>query len=191
MMKTNALSTAMRQHLSLLGALLLLSIYASTADAQTVYKQVDKNGKVTYSDTPPKKGDLEDEKDEQLKGKKVELPINRDLNVYKPGNYKSSSNEGEGSKQNSQSAANSTTPHERAVENLKRARAGLVTATATRDAGIVATADDFQFIAGANGAAGRAIPKASYLARLKSLDDLVPAAEKAVEAAEKLLRETP
>ncbi len=163
--------------------------YSISADAQTVYKQIDKNGKVTYSDTPPKKGDADDEKDEALKGKKVELPINRDLNVYKPGSYKSSGAE-EGMR-SAKPTRGSNTQRDNAVENLKRARAGLVTATATRDAGIVATAEDFQFIAGANGAAGRAVPKASYLARIKSLDDLVPAAEKTVEAAEKALRETP
>ena len=165
--------------------------YAASADAQTVYKQVDKNGKVTYSDTAPKKGDADDEKDEATKGKKVELSINRDLNVYKPGSYKSSGSEVEGSLRSSKPAPGSTTARERAEANLKSARAGLVTATATRDAGIVASAEDFQFIAGANGAAGRAMPKASYLARIKALDDLVPAAEKAVEAAEKALRDTP
>ena len=161
------------------------------ANGQTVYKQVDKNGKVTYSDVAPKKGDAEDEKDEATKGKKVELPINRDLNVYKPGNYKSAAGNDRALRSSERNQKNIPSARDMAVENLKLARAGLVTATARRDAGIVATASDFQFIAGANGAAGRAIPNAEYLARIKALDDLVPAAEKAVEAAEKALRETP
>ena len=170
----------------------LLILAVNFAQAQAVYKQVDKNGKVTYSDTAPKKGDAEDEKDEQLKGKKIELPINRDLNVYTPGSYKvAPGSQTLRSAQPSRGTVASPTARDRAVEALARARADLVTATATRDAGITATAEDFQFIAGTNGAAGRAIPKAEYLARIKGLDSLVPNAEKAVEAAEKALRETP
>jgi len=60
-------------------SLLLLAMIASVADAQTLYRWVDKNGKVTYSDQPPPK-DI----------KKVEQPRLRESTIDTSGlNYAS------------------------------------------------------------------------------------------------------
>jgi len=47
----------MRNFLSIVAALTLLTFSITQVDAQTLYKHVDKDGKVTYSDKPPKEGE--------------------------------------------------------------------------------------------------------------------------------------
>jgi|CXWK01.1.fsa_nt_gi hypothetical protein len=51
--------------------LLSLAVIASVADAQTLYRWVDKNGKVTYSDQPPPK-DIKKVEQPRLKSSTIE-----------------------------------------------------------------------------------------------------------------------
>lgn len=141
------------------------------AHAQTLYKLIDKNGKVTYSGEPPKGFD----------GKVIRIDVNPDANTVslpKPGPRGDSG--GETGKRAPQGSGEASSPDsvEAARERLDRARKALENA---RDNPGDA---DLQRIGKAGGGT-RPVFSEDYLKRLESLEDAVRQAEQDLKRAEK------
>lgn len=73
----------MRNYLLMHSILVLVAFSITQVDAQTLYKHVDKDGKVTYSDKPPKEGDG---------GKASKVTVDTSANVTKHVNKDSKGN---------------------------------------------------------------------------------------------------
>ena len=142
----------------------VLMILSAPAFAQTLYKLIDKNGKVTYSETPPKDFD----------GKVIRVDIDPKANTAtlpKPG-----PDEFRPAGQASPAAANRLAE---ARERLAGARKALA------DAKENPREEDVQWVGnkGAQGGGVRAVPTEAYEKRLRGLEEAVKAAETEVERA--------
>ncbi len=73
----------MRNYHLIHSVLVLVAFSVTQVDAQTLYKHVDKDGKVTYSDKPPKEGDT---------GKATKVTVDTTANVTKHVNKDSKGN---------------------------------------------------------------------------------------------------
>jgi parvulin-like peptidyl-prolyl isomerase len=149
---------------------------APYAAAETLYKLIDKNGKVTYSEKVPRDFD----------GKATRLDFDPNANtatLSKPG---AKNEEGGGTRR--ESAAERTIrsrPGDNADARIAQAKEKVEAARkALADAASNATDDDYQFI-GTAGKGTRRIPTPEFASRLDGLENAVKAAEEALAAAER------
>jgi hypothetical protein len=141
-------------------------LFATAASAQTLYKLIDRNGKVTYSESKPKEFD----------GQVIRLDIDPNANTAtlpKPAAPSA------GAAARAAGAKNEAIIRlEGAQERLARAKAALQSA---RDN---PTEGDFNFVGNAGGGTRR-VPTDAYLQRLSRLEEEVGQAEEAATRAEK------
>jgi hypothetical protein len=140
-----------------------LCAVATLAAAQTLYKLIDKNGKVTYSETAPK----------DFPGQVIRIDINPDANTatlpkLPPRDAAPAANSG----------ARAPDSRGSAQEKLDAARKAL--AQARENPG----EDDVTWI-GNKGGGTRAVPNETYRAKLEKLEADVKAAEEEVRRAER------
>ncbi len=147
----------------------LCVVLSCAASAQTVYKEVDKDGKVTYTDKKPD--------DNSKKTEKVDINTNR--NITQPLAKKEEKEEREGSSRSSakpeQRIARDNDLLEKltqARENLERAKEALASAQ---------TPADDEWI---NTIRGARIPSEAYYQRVKTFEDAVKKAEEDLASAE-------
>jgi hypothetical protein len=149
-----------------------LCLPAASALAETLYKLIDKNGKVTYSEKPPKDFD----------GKVIRLDIDPNANTAtlpKP------AAKGEGARQETESekiirrqAPNNDDRIREAKAKLEAARQALADAQSNESDG------DFMIVRNAGGGVRR-VPTPDYAARLAALEKAITDAELALSNAEK------
>jgi len=141
-----------------------LAAAAHLAHAQTLYKLIDKNGKVTYSESAPKPGEF----DGQV------VPINIDPKA----------NTATLPKLPPPSSAPATNPGGRSVPDAQTARDALEAARkALAQAQENPSPDDVRFIGNKSGGT-RAVQSDEYRAKLDKLEADVKAAEEALRRAE-------
>jgi hypothetical protein len=143
----------------LLAALAIVA--CGVASAQTLYKLIDKNGKVTYSESPPKDFD----------GKVVPLDIDPSRNTatlpkYTPGPEATKGGGMQPPRSNDAAAS-------AARERVEAARKALADARANPQEG------DFDRL-GTAGGGTRPVPSEAYVKRLEKLEDEVKKAEQAL-----------
>lgn len=158
--------------------LTLLAVFAaSMASAQQLWKYVDKDGKITYSDKPPRK----DEKAEEVKNDpKANIIESRKAHAAAP---------------TKGSTASSAAPDrgkalDDAMKNVDAARAALDAARKALETGKEPQAGETQIVVGRTNAGkptgvNSVMRKPEYYERVKGLEDAVTAAEKNLEEAEK------
>ncbi len=170
----------MHQHSFFLIASLVL---AGTVSAQPapVYKHVDKDGKVTYSEKPPAKPDPKAESKAVPGAKKIDMDNER--NVIKSFTPKSGSD-----------GAGDVRSFDKRIEKndslrvaLDEAMRELEEAKAALEAGKDPQDDEWQTIGAAQGRVSR-VPTDAYHQRVKSLEKSVEQAEARVKSAESALR---
>jgi Domain of unknown function (DUF4124) len=152
-----------------------LCLAASGASATTFYKLIDSNGKVTYSEKPPKDFD----------GKVIRLDIDPNANtatLAKPPPAKGESGpRGETANERiirSRPGQDSDARIAEAKERLDAARKALADAAAN------AGDEDYQFV-GNMGKGTRRVPTPEFAAKLDSMEKAVKDAEGALAAAER------
>ena len=142
---------------------LSVTLAAGGALAQTLYKLIDKNGKITYSESPPKDFD----------GKVIRMDIDPKANTATL--PKGSALKEEGAAAKSASAEDAVRAARQRLENAKKALAE------ARDNPGQA---DIQFI-GKKGGGARPQPTEDYQRRLEQLEKDVKEAEEALEKAQR------
>jgi hypothetical protein len=143
----------------------------SAAQTSTVYKHVDKDGKVTYSEKPPGKDDPKAEaKPDKPAAKKLDM--DKERNVIKSYVPKSSSD-----------GQSDTRAFDKRLERnkdlqakLEEAQRELDDARAALEAGKDPLDDEWQTVSGAGGRTAR-IPTEAYHQRVKGLEQAVKNAE--------------
>jgi hypothetical protein len=157
-----------------------LAALAGEAAAQTLYKLIDKNGKVTYSESEPKNFD----------GKVVPMNVNPDANTVSLPKPPAPGAKGEAPPQRNVDGIRRTGPKEAgtggstadrievAKERLEAARKALKEAQDNPGEG------DITWI-GTKGGGTRAIPSEGYQRKLEALEQNVRGAEEALKLAEK------
>jgi hypothetical protein len=141
-------------------------LFATAASAQTLYKLIDRNGKVTYSESKPKEFD----------GQVIRLDIDPNANTATLPKPTAPS---AGAAARAAGAKNEAIIRlEGAQERLERAKVALQNA---RDN---PTEGDFNFVGNAGGGTRR-VPTDAYLQRLSRLEEEVRQAEEAVARGEK------
>ena len=164
-------------------SLITLLVFACMASAQTatVYKHVDKDGKVTYSEKPPAKPDPKADIKAPPGAKKIEMDNER--NVIKSFTPKS----------NSDGAADVRSFDKRIEKNdslraeLDEALRELDEAKAALEAGKDPLEDEWQTIGAGQGRVSR-VPTDAYHQRVKSLEKSVEDAAAKVKRAENAVR---
>jgi len=160
-----------------------LGTLALGASAQTIYKHVDKDGKVYYSDKPP-------EKDQG--GKKVDVDSNR--NVLPPLVSKSSEQGGGSDKARIDRRIQK---QDNLLAELEAARQQLAAAKEALAAGMEPLEDEWQTVVGQSAGGGRGkpgltatkrIPNEMYHERIKDLENSVKNAEDNLARAETAYR---
>lgn len=170
----------MSQH-SLFLALMLLLPVAVSAQSAPVYKHVDKDGKVTYSEKPPAKPDPKAESKAAPDAKKLEMDNQR--NVIKSFTPKSGSDgAADVRKFDKRLEKNDSLRAEldEAIRELDEAKAAL-------EAGKDPLDDEWQTIGVSQGRVSR-VPTEAYHQRVKSLEQAVEKAEAKVKRAESAFR---
>jgi len=141
-------------------------LLATAASAQTLYKLIDRNGKVTYSESKPKEFD----------GQVIRLDIDPNANTAtlpKP------------TTQSPAEAARAAGVKNQAIVRLEGAQERLGRAKAAlQDARDNPRESDFERI-GKVGGGSRPVPTEAYLARVSRLEDEVRQAEEALARVEK------
>jgi hypothetical protein len=157
--------------------------FALSVDAQQLWKYTDKNGKVTYSDKPPRK----DEKAEPIKHDPKENVIESSKNRATARPETLSREEGGGSPgQRTQASAVNRELLQQAVD---RAREELDNARSALEDGRTPLQDELVIIVGRNAkgaptGVNNVQRKPEYFARVAQLEDAVKQAEKRLEEAE-------
>ncbi len=162
----------MTNRLSFAVALAALALAAAPACAQTIYKLIAKDGKVTYADKAPKDYD----------GQVVKLEIDPKANLATL------------PKLGAPGVTNGVRPMSLpeakrfdAEVTLKRARDNLENAQKALAAGQEPQEGELDWL-GKKGGGARPIPTQAYADRLRALEDAVKAAEQEVERAQKTKR---
>lgn len=172
----------LKQFLRLI-ALAALAV-ASAANAQELWKYTDKDGKVTYSDKAPKKGETAQLVPNDAAANVIEAPKNLRQGVpQKLENVKARAAERESRRDNLREAL------ENAKAELERAKAAL-------EKGREPLSEEVQITVGrsATGAptgANSQMRKPEYYSRIASLEEAVKNAEARVESAERNFRAAP
>ena len=151
-----------------------LAAGATVAAAQTLYKLVDKNGKVTYSETAPK----------DFPGQVIRIDIDPNRNTAtlpklkeSEGKANDTSSRGVDGPGNPKTSSDAPGNADTARERLEAARKALADAQENPNEGEV------NFIANKGGGV-RPVPTEGYAARLMALERQVKAAEEALRRAE-------
>lgn len=165
--------------LKMTGILLLAGLVASLAGAQTttLYKHVDKDGKVTYTDKPPAK----DASAAKEVGSTKALNMDKERNVIKAPPKSSDAPDKRGAENKARTAESAK---EKEYEDARKAYEA---ARAAQDAGKDPKDDEWRTIGASKGAPAR-VPTEAYAERLKRLEAAVAAAEKRLRDAERALR---
>jgi hypothetical protein len=154
---------------------ILLTCVGTPAPAQTIYKLIDKNGKVSYSDTKPKYFD----------GQVIPLGIDPDANIaVSPKGVGT-----EGTPAKSPYATQVENNRSAAVDRLQQAQDAYKAAKDAVEKGKDPLEDEWQTLTSAAGG-GRRAPGESYYARQTSLAEALKRAEKDLEDAERGYRRT-
>ncbi len=158
----------MRKRLVLTTIAALFAAACLAADAQTLYKLIDKNGKVTYSEEKPKEFD----------GKVIRLDIDTNATTVTlpkppPGGFGAAA-----SREQASPAAQAKARLEGAQDRLERAKAALQNAKDNPGP------NDFEHV-GKVGGGTRPVASESYLQRISQLEQEVRSAEMAVQTLEK------
>ena len=148
-----------------LGALVALASFA--AAAETLYKLIDKNGKVTYSEEKPK----------QFDGQVIRLDIDPNATTVTLPKLPPSTAPAPGSPQ-ARAAASARTLMEGAQQRLERAKAAL------QDAKDNPRESDFDHV-GKVGGGTRPVASEAYLQRMSRLEEEVRNAEQVIQTLEK------
>lgn len=152
---------------AVLAAGLAFALGAADVAAQTLYKLIDKNGKVTYSEKPPKDFD----------GKVIRMDIDPNANTAtlpKPGNATLPPTASDASR----------SPGARAEDRVQMARENLEAARKALQSAIDSPRDgELQWIGKAGGGA-RPVQSEDYQKRLSSLEAEVKKAEEELRVAE-------
>jgi hypothetical protein len=152
----------------------MLAAFASVVSAETLYKLIDKNGKVTYSGEKPKNFD----------GQVIRIDIDPNANTATlPKPPPASKGGEEGTRRAPTSFGN---PARAAAEDrVRMAKEKLEAARKTlQDVRDNPGVDDVQFV-GKVGGGARPVPSEEYLARLAQLEGAVKDAEEELRRAEK------
>lgn len=157
----------------------ILGFAAACANAQTstLYKHVDKDGKVTYTDKPPAKDEAERKDGAATK----KLGMDNERNVIKSTPKSSdapNTRAADNRKKNEAAAAEKT--YEEAKKAYEAARAAYESGKEPRD-------DEWRTVGVSKGAPAR-VPNEAYEERIKRLEAAVAAAEKQLREAERALR---
>jgi len=141
-------------------------------DAQTLYKYVDKDGKVSYSDVPPKDNE---------KGKSSKITVDTTANVTKQVNKDSSGN--------LQKFADVKARGDARIALRNKLQADITSAKKERDSAVKALEagrepleGETRIIVGKNSNSVQRTPE--YTARIEALENAVTNAEKRIEQAE-------
>jgi hypothetical protein len=146
-----------------------LALGAGEVSAQTLYKLIDKNGKVTYSESAPK----------QFDGKVIRMDIDPNANTATLPKPRAAP-----SAEPTQADLSAPPPKQRPELNLKDAREKLERAQkALADAKENPRAGELNWIGNVGGGA-RAVPSEGYTQRLQALEQAVLAAQDEVRLAE-------
>ena len=138
-------------------------LLATAASAQTLYKLIDRNGKVTYSESKPKEFD----------GQVIRLDIDPNANTATL------------PKPTGPIGGQAATPKDLAVARMQGAQERLERAKqALQNARDNPTESDFERV-GKVGGGSRPVPTEQYIARVSRLEDEVRQAEEAIARAEK------
>ena len=148
-----------------LAVLALAWMASDAAVAQTLYKLIDKNGKVTYSEKPPKDFD----------GKVIPMNIDPNANTATLPRFTPEPAAGSAGAASAPSNAGRVAKAKDALEAAKK-----VLANARDNPG----EGDVQRVGNVGGGA-RPVPSEEYKARLEKLESAVKAAEKDLEEAER------
>ena len=151
---------------------------AGAASAQALWKYTDKDGKVTYSDKAPKKGETAQLVTSDPSANVIDSPKN--------------TREGVPQKSPESNVRNNERESQRTQlrEALDAAKGQLDTAKAALEAGREPTPEEVQIVVGRSATGGTTgvnsiIRKQEYYARIASLEDAVKKAESNVETAER------
>jgi hypothetical protein len=156
-------------------AVAVAAVAVVPASAQTLYKLIDKNGKVTYSETPPKNFD----------GKVIRMDIDPNANTAtlpKPGAGPSTG--GEGASKDAETIRRGTQAQQkksREEDRLERARARVEEAKARLQDLIDNPGDNDVQRMGKVGGGTRPVLTAEYQERIKQAEAQVKAAEEELE----------
>lgn len=166
-------------------SLLMLALCAASmafAQSSTVYKHVDKDGKVTYSEKPPAKD--EGKADGKSDGEARKLGVDKERNVIKPLATKAEleANKVETAKPEKRIERNAQLQAALDAANLRleKAKAALEAGKDPRD-------DEWRTVGASQGRPAR-VPTESYHERVKALELAVKDAEAAVRQAEIAVR---
>ena len=163
----------------------LALILASSVGAQssTVYKHVDKDGKVTYSEKPPAKDEPKADAKSEGKADSKKLDMDNKRNVIKSYAPKSTGDGPAESRPADKRAERNETLRAQlddALRELDDAKAALETGKDPLD-------DEWQTVGVAQGRPSR-VPSEAYHRRIKSLEQAVKDAEERVKRAESAFR---
>ena len=153
------------------------------ANAQALWKYTDKDGKVTYSDKPPKKGETAQLVTSDPSANVIDAPKNTGEGLTKRSEERESK-----ARNNERERANDSLR-----EALATAKAELEAAKAALESGKDPMPGETQIIVGRNKAgdptgANSVIRKPEYYARIAALEEAVKKAEEKVDNAERNLR---
>lgn len=164
--------------------LLLLPTFA-WAQSSTVYKQVDKDGKVTYTEkTPPKDAKKDEGKDAKAApGTVKKLEMDSERNVIKSLSTTTERGGGGAAKAVEQRLSR----QEQLRNDLEEARRGVDEAKEALESGKDPQDEEWQTIIGAGGKPAR-IPTEAYHQRIKDLEKAVKDAEATLAKAETAYR---
>lgn len=149
-----------------------LSFAGMPALAQTIYKLIDKNGRVTFTDTAPK----------NFEGQVTPIEIDTRANIAQPPKIPPG-----GSPPMSPYATQRELTRNEAVVRLNQARDRYNAAKDALEQGKEVQPDEFQTLV-AQGGVGRRVPNASYFERQKSLEATLQQAERELGEAEQNYR---
>jgi hypothetical protein len=154
--------------------LLVLALGCTGASAQALYKLVDKNGKVTYSDTVPK----------DFKGRVIPLNIDPNLNSSESSPAASEDGEGRGESRPERTLRKEPVKDDAPIEAARRkARAARKAFEDVRDN---STPNDWIYVnPDRNRSKVRRYPKPEYAARLVELERLAIDAEQELDKLER------
>ena len=151
----------------------VLALAGTPALAQTIYKLIDKNGKVTYSDSAPKNYD----------GQVIPVEIDTRSNVAQPPKIPPG-----GSPPISPYAAQKELARNEAMLRLNQARDRFNAAKEAFDGGKDPQTDEYQTLVQQGGGGGRRVPNDSYYERQKALEESYKKAERDLSEAEQNYR---
>ena len=160
--------------------MLLVACFAGGVAAQTMWKYVDKDGKVTYSDKAPKPGEKAEAVANDPAANVIELPRSAQPNSSRVQEVNAK-------------VASREKLRDALRKSLDDARAELDAATKNLEDGQTPTQDERQIVVGRNKAgkptgANTTNPKPEYYQRVAGLEDAVKKAQAKVTAAEEELR---